>query len=70
MILIGQPIFIWFGLLAAIFIFPAVAAVYLGRKYKTIARAQWHQKLARIGVIFLFVHATLAVLRVFFSIYL
>ncbi|MCR3922586.1 MAG: hypothetical protein NUK65_08750 [Firmicutes bacterium] len=70
MILFGQPIFIWFGMLAFLFIISAVSAVYLGRKYKQIARGRWHQKLARFGVGFMLIHAVLAFMRIFLNIYI
>lgn len=53
MLIFGYPLIIWLGLLAAIFIFAAVTAVYLGRKHTRIARGRWHQKLARIGVLWI-----------------
>ncbi len=68
--ILGYPLLIWLGLLAAVFIFAAVTAVYLGRKHKPIARGRWHQKLARIGVFFAFWHVLLAILQVFFFIYI
>ncbi len=70
MFIFGYRLIIWTGLLAAVFIFPAVAAVYLGRRYRQITRGRWHQKLARIGMIFAFLHVVLAVLQVFFFIYI
>ncbi|MBS4008439.1 MAG: hypothetical protein KGZ45_08460 [Clostridium sp.] len=58
------------GIFAALFIGAALAAVFLQRKYKKIARGRWHHRLAIIGSWFAFIHIVLAVLQRFFGIVL
>ena len=70
MLIFGYRLIIWVGLFAALFIFAAVAAVYLGRRHRWMIKGRWHHRLALIGVVFAVVHIILAVLQVFFTIYL
>lgn len=70
MFIFGYRIVIWVGLIAALFIFSAVAAVYLGRKHKWLIKGRWHHRLAVKGTIFAAIHVVLAVLQVFFGIFI
>lgn len=70
MLILGYHLLVWLGVLAALFIGTAVAAVYLGRRYKKILRGRWHHRLALLGVFFGLLHVVLAVLQVFFHIVL
>lgn len=70
MFIFGYSLLVWLGLLTAVFIGAAVSAVYLGRRYKKILRGRWHHKLALIGVFFGTFHVVLAILQVFFHIYI
>ncbi len=70
MLIFGQSLLVWFGLLAAVLLKAALAAVYLGRRHKKIARGRWHHKLALAAVFFAALHVVLAVLQVFFQIVL
>lgn len=66
----GFRMIIWFGLLAALLIFAAVAAVYFGKRHRWLLKARWHHRLATWGTIFAAVHVVLAIMQVFFKIYL
>lgn len=70
MFIFGYRILIWIGLLAALFIFSAVAAVYLGRRHKWIIKGRWHHRLALVGTLFAVTHVILAIMQVFFDIYI
>lgn len=70
MFILGYSLLVWLGLLTAIFIGSAVCAVYLGRRYKKILRGRWHHKLALTGVFFGVFHVVLAILQVFFNIFI
>ncbi len=70
MLILGQSLLVWLGVLAAKLLAAAVAAVYLGRRYKKIARGRWHHKLALAAVLIAALHVVLAVLQVFFQIHL
>ena len=69
MLIFGYPLIIWAGLFAALFIFAAVTAVYLGRRHRHIIKGRWHHRLALIGVFFTVTHVILAILQVFFDVY-
>jgi len=70
MLYFGESLLVWLGVLAALFLKAAVAAVYLGRRNKKIARGRWHHKLALAAVSITALHVVLAVLQVFFNVYL
>lgn len=69
MFILGYRLIVWIGLLAAIFIFSAVAAVYMGRKHRWILKGRYHHRLALTGALFAAIHVVLAILQVFFSIF-
>ncbi|EEG76701.1 hypothetical protein [Dethiobacter alkaliphilus] len=69
MFIFGYRLMVWIGLLAALFIFAAVAAVYLGRRHKWLLKGRWHHRLALAGAFFAAIHVVLAVLQVFFGIF-
>jgi hypothetical protein len=67
-LIFGLTVLVWSGIFAAMFYAAALAAVYLQRKYKKIARGRWHHRLAIIGSSIVLVHIILAVLQRFFHI--
>ena len=68
MLIFGYRMIVWIGLLAALFIFSAVAAVFLGKKRKWLIKGRWHHRLALVGTVFAVIHVILAILQVFFFI--
>jgi hypothetical protein len=70
MFIFGYRLIVWIGLLASIFIFGAVAAVYLGRRHRWLIKGRWHHRLALTGTVFAVIHVILAILQVFFEIYI
>ena len=70
MLILGYPLIIWLGLFAALFIFAAVAAVYLGRRHRWMIKGRWHHRLALIGAFLAAGHVILAILQVFFQVFL
>lgn len=66
----GYRLIIWLGLLAASFIFAAVIAVYFGRRHRWLLKGRWHHRLALLGTAFTVAHVVLAILQVFFNIFI
>jgi hypothetical protein len=66
----GYQILTWVGLFAALFIFSAVTAVFMGKRHRWLIKGRWHHRFALIGTFFAVIHVILAVLQVFFRIYI
>jgi len=65
--ILGKGLIVWTGLIGMLFLFLAVLAVKLQRKVKKLIG--WHQKLAPVAVLFALIHFVLAIMGVFFGVY-
>ena len=65
--ILGQFLFAWLGLIAVLLIIAAVVAVKMQGKVKAFRGL--HQKIAPFAVIFALIHAILAIMAVFFGIW-
>lgn len=66
--ILGQFLFVWLGLIAALLMIIAVIAVKMQGKVKSFRGM--HQKIAPFAVIFALIHLVLAVMAIFFKIWI
>jgi hypothetical protein len=68
MIILGQFLFVWIGMIAFLLMLLAVIAVKTQGKIKIFRGL--HQKIAPFAVLFIIIHVILAAMAVFFKIWI